>query len=384
MADPLSNVGPGNVSPLVNNRAAVNLALDAARDFRDRRQGTGGPPGPLTSTARPALHARVKATGGTLNEFAIVGYGDAVLPVDPDAAARLAFAATPIFEAGAVGANSPFMVLEEPVASNAIGLAVCMGLAVCKVDVSDETHTRATPVTSDSTSLASAASGGVPVVWPPEWDGTGVQWAVVLLGDVDTARLYMVTAAPDTSSPYRQAAKRVKRAGQAASTLYEEVAPLETIYLSLIPNASSGGWTVGQLLCVAPDPDNPGKHFAWPPEFAIGSGTNAAGGSDSGPSIKELTSPGNPSGTGSTTVFYTQGGSLRAGDQTIPGRKVFTADAFFRGEVAVDLNVTVATGKHFAVGGDTGATGTDGVGNVFVGGICKTVANPITIDGGTF
>lgn len=128
-----------------------------------------------------SLTCLVQWTGAsidTLDAHSVLAYGDAVINVPSDNA----FLAQqrPIFEASApAAATDQFVITTEPIVGQQIGRAVCAGLAVVQIDVSDAGHTRAVPVASETGFLASAASGGVPILWKEA--GTGVLWSVVLM-----------------------------------------------------------------------------------------------------------------------------------------------------------------------------------------------------------
>lgn len=178
-ADPLQDAAVGETSPLVTKLDTVNGVLEAARDFRRRRLGnTGGEV--ATDPKPPACYCWIRNdTGGDLDPFSVVVPGTPVISaVDaPHSVNR-----TPVYPGTVPAATTDlFAVLTEPVADGSIGLAVIMGQAVCDIDVTDVTHGYATPKTSDSAKLASAAAGPARIIWKAT--GTGTKRAVVLIGD---------------------------------------------------------------------------------------------------------------------------------------------------------------------------------------------------------
>lgn len=214
MSDPLAPIGTGTVSPLVTSAAAVNAVLDAARAYRQSR-GAVPAGGLLDDLFEAATRCLVKWTGGsalTLDPFSVLAYGSPVVSPAADTASRLSAARRPAFEAAApTDPALPFVVTVRPVQGQKFGLAVTSGLVPVQVDVTDSTHTRAVPVAGITDHLASAAAGGVPVVWKES--GTGTKWAFVLLGDPGAAT---TTASPtyghsETTSPVMPAMNNISQ-----------------------------------------------------------------------------------------------------------------------------------------------------------------------------
>lgn len=72
-----------------------------------------------------------------------------------------------------------FVVVQGPVASNAIRSAVIQGATWCKVDVESEDHTHATSEDGNNATLVSGGAGAR-ILW--KQSGTGEKWAVILIG----------------------------------------------------------------------------------------------------------------------------------------------------------------------------------------------------------
>lgn len=75
--------------------------------------------------------------------------------------------------------STNFVVLQGPCASNKFTAAVIQGATWCKVNVSSSSHTHATAEAGNTSSLVSGMTG-VRILWKES--GTGVKWAVVLIG----------------------------------------------------------------------------------------------------------------------------------------------------------------------------------------------------------
>jgi hypothetical protein len=172
MADPFAPVNQG--APIKLTAKTMNAVLLAAQDFARRKYGATG--GDRTNGAADRTRF-FNTTRSALDEFAIVGYGDpAVSPLIDS----LGIALQPAFFAAAPQAGKPFAVLAEPAPSGGSADAVATGPALCAVDVSDPTHTRAAASDGNFDHLVSASAGGVPILWKET--GTGIKWAMILMG----------------------------------------------------------------------------------------------------------------------------------------------------------------------------------------------------------
>lgn len=164
MADPLDPVGPGRPA-LPLSAATENLIREAARAYRRTRRGNVGGPKDLTPLDANEIRLKLSALGSTtiLDAFSIQAIGEPVIdPEDPPFEAQRIrlFAGATVSDAA-----EPFAITQQPIRGNTIGRALASGVAFCWVDVTDLDHTRAVPVVGESGYLASAASGGVPILW---------------------------------------------------------------------------------------------------------------------------------------------------------------------------------------------------------------------------
>jgi hypothetical protein len=186
VSNPLDPFPPNTVSPFLTSAATGNAVLDEARRSRDRRDGP--PAGGVFDVAFEAsTKAWVQWTGSsvsTLDAFSVLAYGSAVVDPSADATSRLASARRPAFEGNTPAGCGLFVVTLQPIQGQQIGQAVTSGLVPVQVNVTSTAHTRAVPVATTTGHLDSSATDGVPVVWPRPFTATGVQWAVVLLGDL--------------------------------------------------------------------------------------------------------------------------------------------------------------------------------------------------------
>lgn len=180
MPDDLSEVSRGQ--PFKPSASAWNSFVRAAKSHRMQERGKTGGDG-FEDSIDPALTCLVKWTGSSIDTLAahsVLAYGDAIINVPSDN--KFLAQQRPIFEASApAAATDQFVITTEPIVGQQIGRAVCAGLAVVKVNVSDAGHTRAVPVASETDYLASAASGGVPILYKES--GTGELWAVVRIDE---------------------------------------------------------------------------------------------------------------------------------------------------------------------------------------------------------
>lgn len=177
--DPFQPVIPGTPKSPTTART-FNGLLKAGQDYQRRKFGDLGE-GQSADPLVPCLTCYVlNSTGAPLPQGSVLALGPALtanLAVNMSAGQQLPAFATALV----ADVTLPFVILAGGVPANSMGQAVVQGLAVCTVNVSDATHTRAVPVLGVSAYLASAASGGMPIMSKP--DGTGILVCEVLVGD---------------------------------------------------------------------------------------------------------------------------------------------------------------------------------------------------------
>lgn len=176
MADTFDKVRDGQ--PLEIAAATWNALLDAGQDHARRKVPGGGGPA-LDGPLNPAVRVLVKnATGAALAVGSVVALGTPIVSPVTD---RREAAATPLFPGTAPASTADaFAVLAEPLEVDEIGRAVLMGVAACDVDVTGATDVYATPKVSDTSQLASAATGPARILWR-EAGSSGTRKALVLL-----------------------------------------------------------------------------------------------------------------------------------------------------------------------------------------------------------
>jgi len=159
---------------------AFNAFIDAARDFRDRQQSRGTATQPQF---RQSGIVRVKnGSGADRNRFEILGIDRPIFTpsdsLDSFQNEVLLVGVTPDGEYHA----GRFCVLLEPLAANAIGLAVISGVCPVRVNITEASDSFAEVQDNDVTQLKTVGSGSATILWKEP--GTGEdKWAVVRLGD---------------------------------------------------------------------------------------------------------------------------------------------------------------------------------------------------------
>ena len=133
--------------------------------------------GPLITPNPCTVFVRNK-TGATLSRHSILAITGVEITPDEN---ENSFTSRPVLSGDTPDGTEPvFIILQEPLANNAIGRATAIGpVAVCKVDILDEDHTHAKLIDSDS-ELESDTSGPGVILYKEA--GTGIKWAVLLLG----------------------------------------------------------------------------------------------------------------------------------------------------------------------------------------------------------
>jgi hypothetical protein len=178
MSSALRKVRSGD--PLVIPAAAYNAFIDAALDFRQRTAHLGQGAQPSFSQASIVLVRN--DSGSNQNRMAVLGV-DAPI-IDPSTNEeefrnRVALACvTP--EKGTH--EGRFVVLAEPIANGKIGRAYAAGVCPVKIDVPDEEHEWRYAEIADGITgnLKVSMQGSATILWRA--GGTGVQWAVIRLG----------------------------------------------------------------------------------------------------------------------------------------------------------------------------------------------------------
>lgn len=135
----------------------------------------------------------VNKSGANKREFAILGIDDAALTI-PDAGSDdapdwsiLQCVALECIAADATDHATKFVVTLQPLAVDAVGDAVILGVTWARIDIGDEDDGYAEIYSGDSTRLQSATSGYARILWKPS--GTGLKWCVVELGCVSATIL---------------------------------------------------------------------------------------------------------------------------------------------------------------------------------------------------
>jgi len=178
--DDLKKVARGQ--PLRIPAAAYNAFIDAAVDYRNRTVGMEGEY-KQHDTKTGIVYVRNNA-GGDLEQFAVVGLDGLVIgPDDNDREFRHRVVMKGV-KPDEDKHRSKFGILVEPVASGKLGRAVVAGLCQVKLNVPDEENEPRFAEIEDSVTgnLKAATYGSAVILWRE--GGTGVQWAVVRLGNL--------------------------------------------------------------------------------------------------------------------------------------------------------------------------------------------------------
>ena len=178
MSSALKKVRSGD--PLVIPAAAYNAFIDAAIDYRQRTAHLGQGAQPSFSQASIVLVRN--DSGSNQNRMAVLGV-DAPI-IDPSANEeefrnRVALSCVAPEEGTHEGR---FVVLAEPIANGKIGRAYAAGVCPVKIDVPDEEHEWRYAEIADGITgnLKVGMQGSAGILWRA--GGTGVQWAVIRLG----------------------------------------------------------------------------------------------------------------------------------------------------------------------------------------------------------
>lgn len=178
MSSALRKVRSGD--SLVIPAAAYNAFIDAALDFRQRTAHLGQ--GAQPSFPQASIVLVRNDSGSNQNRMAVLGV-DAPI-IDPSANEeefrnRVALSCVAPEEGTHEGR---FVVLAEPIANGKIGRAYAAGVCPVKIDVPDEEHEWRYAEIADGITgnLKVSMQGSATILWRA--GGTGVQWAVIRLG----------------------------------------------------------------------------------------------------------------------------------------------------------------------------------------------------------
>ena len=178
MSSALRKVRSGD--PLVIPAAAYNAFIDAALDFRQRTAHLGQ--GAQPSFPQASIVLVRNDSGSNQNRMAVLGVEAPI--IDPSANEeefrnRVALSCVAPEEGTHEGR---FVVLAEPIANGKIGRAYAAGVCPVKIDVPDEEHEWRYAEIADgvTANLKVSLQGSATILWRA--GGTGVQWAVIRLG----------------------------------------------------------------------------------------------------------------------------------------------------------------------------------------------------------
>ena len=188
MSDALRKVQAGQ--PLVISAAAYNAFVDAALDYRQRASRVGREARPAFRQASIVL---VRNDSGSDRErFDVLGVGVPVIdPADGEEAFKERVALAGVVPVAGTHAGL-FVVLAEPLAAGAIGHAFAAGVCPVRIDVPDgEGEWRIAEIAGGVTAnLVAHPQGSAAILWRA--GGTGVQWAVVRLGNAPGLHVFPV------------------------------------------------------------------------------------------------------------------------------------------------------------------------------------------------
>jgi len=190
---------PQGDGPFLVKRATFNTIIDAVREYRA---------GQAARVARQASAEHRDSgivlvrnnSGADRDRASVLGIGGPVFtPTGGDPTPLLQKLALDCVTPDADVHRGRFAVLLEPIRDSGLGLATVAGLCHVQVDVTDETHQWADVKDADTVSLASGETGTARILWRES--GTGIVWAVVLLGASPQTVLLVDSETPEVDGP---------------------------------------------------------------------------------------------------------------------------------------------------------------------------------------
>lgn len=198
MADAMKKVSTGD--PLRIPAQAYNAFIDAARDFQQRTAQIGQQATPGYRSAGIVL---VKNESGEARQrFDVLGLGEPVILPDAGDAAEQSFKNAVAFRGDLPDETEhkgKFVILAEPLATNAIGRAYLAGVTAVRLRLEDSAQKvkAAEIIDADATALQPSSGGSAAVLWHQEQ--TGDVWAIVRLGNVAPAGIWVQIATTEAS-----------------------------------------------------------------------------------------------------------------------------------------------------------------------------------------
>jgi hypothetical protein len=191
-----------------------------------------------TKPQRTPCHLLARnGSGITLNKHSIVQFKPGPLtmssgdPGNVEEEVLLEHLGSPSMQTHAPEASAPFWgVTVDPMRNGAIGRAVVVGMVMCRVNVTNQSHYAAIPQDGDYSVLASAAGGGnsAQIAWR---DGDlGEQWCLIRLGSAPAAGGIRIAI---TSSAWEKGSSRtmsVLASGTASDMQYGQDPPQVTAW----------------------------------------------------------------------------------------------------------------------------------------------------------
>jgi len=195
MGDTLKKVQPGQ--RMVIPARTFNTFIDAARDYLQRGQNTGGDP--VAEPRQAGVILVRNDTGEDRSLFDILGLAGPVYgPEDNEEGFKFRHALKGVAPTAADHAGN-FAICQEPIADGKIGRCLVQGVTPVKLNVLREDHGFADVV--DDGRLSSAPEGAAQVLWKE--DGTGEdKWALVRVAEAPAQAPFWAEITADGGGAY--------------------------------------------------------------------------------------------------------------------------------------------------------------------------------------
>jgi len=192
VSNPLQRVRPGD--PIPHSAETWNAIIESARNNKRRGPQTLGATGTIADGYKGSLEIDVKNnTGGTILQWSVLKITTPFVSVtdqpedNQDSPTFLGIAPTSV--------NDIVCVTQEGAGNGEFVRATILGVAVCKINVTDANHETCSPSTSTANYFDSAAGGRFEILWKES--GTGTKQAVILLNQTLRAGEVSIVRIPD-------------------------------------------------------------------------------------------------------------------------------------------------------------------------------------------
>jgi hypothetical protein len=184
MGDNMKKVRTGDALDIP--AATFNTFIDSARDFLQRQSDQNRQSG--RDIRNSGIILMKNGSGSDRERFNVLGIKEPIINLSDNADAFKNRVALTGITPNKDDHTGKFAVLLSPMKTDALGLAMVLGVCPVKITVDNAEHTHADINDGDAATLKSGFYGAAQILWKE--DGTGEKWAVVRINAVPTRNMH--------------------------------------------------------------------------------------------------------------------------------------------------------------------------------------------------